>query len=95
MRTAVRSQSRTRAGAHRQEAVHGAGGVGQENSGQAVHRQEGARRQNCRRGAGREAEIDVIPGFQKRYDDAQEGFHTKIARAYIIRKSYRLVKRKR
>ena len=38
---------------------------------------------------------DFIPGFQKRCDDAQEGFHTKIARAYIIRKSYRLVKRKR
>lgn len=38
---------------------------------------------------------DVIPGFQKRYDAAQKGFHTKIAQADIIRKSCRLVKRKR
>ena len=38
---------------------------------------------------------DVIPGFQKRYDAEQVGFHNKIARADIIRKSYRLVKRKR
>ena len=38
---------------------------------------------------------DVIPGFQKRYDAAQKGFHTKIAQADIIRKSCKLVKRKR
>jgi len=38
---------------------------------------------------------DVIPGFQKSYDAAQKGFHTKIAQADIIRKSCKLVKRKR
>ena len=38
---------------------------------------------------------DVIPGFQKRYDAAQKGFHTKIAQADIIRKNCKLVKRKR
>lgn len=38
---------------------------------------------------------DVIPGFKKRYDAAQKGFHTKIARAELIRRGCKLVKRKR
>ncbi len=37
----------------------------------------------------------VIPGFQKRYDAAQKGFHSKIAQAELIRRGCKLVKRKR
>ncbi|MCH7864168.1 MAG: hypothetical protein IIC56_02990 [Proteobacteria bacterium] len=37
----------------------------------------------------------VIPGFKKRYDAAQKGFHTKIAQAELIRRGCKLVKRKR